>query len=75
MAESKTEPQSIRYRIAKWLAWNLARVDLAAVTVRVDDSAGWQHFVGGPNDRDASAIAKQYPTPSRPGARTPSPNV
>jgi hypothetical protein len=60
MTETGKKPQSLRYRVAKWIAWNLARVDLSSVTAQVDDSAGWYHFIGGPNDRDASAIAKQY---------------
>jgi hypothetical protein len=33
---------------------------LSSVTSQVDDSTGWYTFCGGPNDRDASEILKQY---------------
>jgi hypothetical protein len=41
-------------------AMSAFRSPLTSVTVRVDDSSGWQSFTGGRHDRDASEIAQQY---------------
>ena len=46
--------------LARLVGGPAAAAELAAVTVRVDDSSGWVSFTGGPNDRDASEIQQQY---------------
>ncbi len=55
---------SLRFRLALAVARAIGGADvaarLAAVTVQVDDTAGWFGFQGGPNDRDASEIQQQY---------------
>jgi hypothetical protein len=54
-------PQNtVRHRIAAALIRWLDPTALATVTAQVDDSTGWLGFSGGPNDRGAGEMQKQY---------------
>jgi hypothetical protein len=48
--------ETLRKRIAQWLAPELAQ--LASISVRVDDSAGWDQLTPGPSDRPWSERAQ-----------------
>ena len=48
------------HAVARLIGGPAAAAQLAAVTVTVDDSAGWIGFQGGPNDRDAHEIQQLY---------------
>ena len=48
----------IRQRLASWLTGD--RVEASAVTVKIDDSRGWQSLTGRPQDYDAGTIVELY---------------
>jgi hypothetical protein len=61
----ETPTSSTRYRlaraIARWIAGRDLAASLTSVTARVHDAdSGWMGFTGGPNDRDAGEIQRQY---------------
>ena len=51
---------TLRDRFAAAVAGFTNPAALAAVSVQVDDSPGWQSLTGGPNDRDAAEIQELY---------------
>jgi hypothetical protein len=55
-----TVRQRLALALARLVAGDSLPAALAAVSVRVDDSAGWFGFQGGPNDRDAGDIQTLY---------------
>jgi hypothetical protein len=47
--------------IARWIAGTTVSIEFASVSSRVHDAdSGWMSFTGGPNDRGAGEIQKQY---------------
>ncbi|MFC1996978.1 hypothetical protein ACFLXI_05145 [Chloroflexota bacterium] len=52
--------ETLRERIGKWLMGPKVAAELAAVRVRVDDSAGWESVTTSGHDRAASDIEELY---------------
>ena len=52
--------ESLRERIGKWLIGEKKAAELARVSVKVDDSAGWDSITTQGHDRTASDIQEMY---------------